>query len=204
MLASGKKWYLDGTFKSVPKIFTQLVTFHTKYKSRGWPCVHCLCSSKSTETYQLMFCELKRTFVNVGLLYRPRSFNVDFELSMLNAIRSHFPNAIIHGCYFHYCQAVYRKLAELGLAPAFMGNKAFHIWVKKILACPYLPLASMDDYFVEYILQYMSNDDELRELSPAIVNFADYLTTQWFENASVPQAIWNIYDRDDDDRTNNC
>ncbi len=22
--------------------------------------------------------------------------------------------------------------------------------------------------------------------------------------ASVPQAIWNIYDRDDDDRTNNC
>jgi hypothetical protein len=119
-----------------------------------------------------MFCELKRTFLNAGLLYRPRSFNVDFELSMLNAIRSHFPNAIIHGCYFHYCQAVYRKLA--------------------------------DDYFVEYILQYMSNDDELRELSPAIDNFADYLTTQWFENASVPQAIWNIYDRDDDDRTNNC
>jgi hypothetical protein len=23
------------------------------------------------------------------------------------------------------------------------------------------------------------------------------------ENASVPQAIWNIYDRDDDNRTNN-
>ncbi len=31
MLGKGKKWYVDGTFKSVPNIFTQIVTFHTKY-----------------------------------------------------------------------------------------------------------------------------------------------------------------------------
>jgi hypothetical protein len=96
------------------------------------------------------------------------------------------------------------KCAELGLAPAFMGNKAFHIWVKRILACPYLPLAGMEDYLFLNVLQYLSNDDEPCEFKPAIHHFADYVTTQWLENASVPQVIWNIYDRDDDDRRNNC
>jgi len=104
--------------------------------------LHCLCSSKSTETYQLMFCELKRTLLNSGLLYRPKSFNVDFELYMLNAIRSHFPNAITHGCYFHYCQAVYRKLAEshqpswVIKLSIFGSRKYLHVHCKKILASP--------------------------------------------------------------------
>ena len=55
----------------------------------------------------------------------------------------------------------------------------------------------MEDYFVEHILQYMSNDDDLRELAPAINHFADYVTTQWFENANILQSIWNVYDRAD-------
>ena len=62
----------------------------------------------------------------------------------------------------------------------------------------------MEDYFAEHILQYLSNDDELRALSPAIDQLADYVTINWFENASIPQHIWNIYDREEDDRTNNC
>jgi hypothetical protein len=31
----------------------------------------------------------------------------------------------------------------------------------------------MKDYFAEHILQYLSNDDELRALSPAIGQLAD-------------------------------
>ncbi len=205
MLANGKKWFLDGTFKCVPKIFYQLVTFHTIYKQRGWPCLHVLLSSKSEPAYLLMYHDIKRCFTNAGFpSVRPKSINVDYEQGMLNAIRHHYPNAAIHGCYFHYCQAVYRKLTELGLASAFLNNKAFFIWTKKILACPYLPLSEMEDYFVEHILQYLSNDDDLRELAPAINHFADYVTTQWFENTNIPQSIWNVYDRADDDRTNNC
>jgi hypothetical protein len=49
----------------------------------------------------------------------------------------------------------------------------------------------MEDYFAEHILQYLSNDDELRALSLAIDQLADYVTINWFENASIPQHIWN-------------
>jgi len=203
MLGKGKKWYVDGTFKAVPKIFTQLVTFHTKYLGWHWPCVHCLCSSKSKVTYDLLYVNLKISFGAVGLVPRPRSFNVDFELAHMLAIRIHYPNSSIHGCYFHFCHAIYRKVQELGLAPAFCSSPVFHLWVKKILACPYLPLDSMEDYFIEDILVFASNNDEIRDL-PGFDAFADYVTSQWFENPSIPQSVWNIHDREDDDRTNNC
>ncbi len=43
MLGNGKKWYMDEIFKSMPKTFCQLVTFHTKHPGRHWLCVCCLC-----------------------------------------------------------------------------------------------------------------------------------------------------------------
>ncbi len=131
MLGKGKKWYIDGRFKAVPTIFTQLVTFHTKYLGRHWPCVHALCSSKSRETYSLICSNLKRCFSAVGLAPRPRSINVDFELANILAIRNHYPNSSIHGCYFHFCQAIYRKVQELGLASSFCPNTVFHLWIKR-------------------------------------------------------------------------
>ncbi len=132
MLATGKKWFVDGTFQAVPTIFTQLVTFHTIFEGRPWPCLHALCSSKSQATYMLMYHNMKLSFAQHSLVARPRTINVDFELAMIQAIRIHYPNANIHGCYFHFCQAVYRKIQDLGLGPSFLSKKFFHIWVKKL------------------------------------------------------------------------
>ena len=82
---------------------------------------------------------------------------------------------------------------------AYISSRSFNMWMKKILACPYLPLKDVEEYFVELITQ-SSNDDELSKFSPGINTFADYMTNQWIHNPSIPQKIWNIYD----DRTNNC
>ncbi len=58
------------------------------------------------------------------------------------------------------------------------------------------------DYFIEEILVFASKNGEIRD-RPVISAFCDYITNQWFENSSIPQSIWNIYDRQTDDRTNN-
>ena len=39
---------------------------------------------------------------------------------------------------------------------------------------------------------------------PNIDLFTDYVTSQWFENSSITQQLWNIYDREEDDLINNC
>lgn len=40
---------------------------------------------------------------------------VDFEAAMWRAIQDRFPGFIIQGCAFHWTQAVFRKVQELGL-----------------------------------------------------------------------------------------
>ncbi len=138
MLGNGKKWYVDGTFKAVPKIFTQLLTLHTKYLGKHWPCVHVLCSSKSKETYMLMYSNIKQKLNAVGMVPRPKSINVDFELAMICAIRAQYPNSSIHGCYFHFCQAIYRKVQELGLGPTFCSNTVFHLCIRNVIERKFL------------------------------------------------------------------
>jgi hypothetical protein len=83
MLGKSKKWYVDGTFKAVPTMFTRLVTIHTKYLGRHWPFVHALCSSKSKET----LCIATLRVVLARWVPRPRSINVDFELAIIYYFR---------------------------------------------------------------------------------------------------------------------
>ncbi|KRX52259.1 hypothetical protein T09_6919 [Trichinella sp. T9] len=36
----------------------------------------------------------------------------DFETALIPAIRGYFPNTRVQGCYFHFCQAVHRKVGR--------------------------------------------------------------------------------------------
>lgn len=40
---------------------------------------------------------------------------MDFELASMNAVREVLPDSSIVGCLFHWAQAVWRKVAGLGL-----------------------------------------------------------------------------------------
>ena len=40
---------------------------------------------------------------------------VYFEKSLLNAVKYQFPNSKIVGCYFHFRQALQRKMTKLGV-----------------------------------------------------------------------------------------
>lgn len=40
----------------------------------------------------------------------------DFESGLWKAVRSRLPDITIRGCAFHWAQAVWRKIQELGLA----------------------------------------------------------------------------------------
>ena len=48
---------------------------------------------------------------------QPRSdaVMVDFELAVLNAITTSFPDSSKKGCFFHFSQAIFKKIQSLGL-----------------------------------------------------------------------------------------
>ena len=64
-------------------------------------------------------------------------------------IKHHFPTADIKGCVFLWSQAVLRKVAKLGLKTAYDQKQSTRIFIRKILALPFL----LSDYIRPAFLQ---------------------------------------------------
>ena len=52
-------WHMDGTFKSAPRLFTQVFTIHIIRSRKTIPCAYCLLPSKSKQCYQGVLRSLK-------------------------------------------------------------------------------------------------------------------------------------------------
>ncbi|KRX31952.1 hypothetical protein T05_3128, partial [Trichinella murrelli] len=55
-----------------------------------------------------------------GVVFQPQTVICDFETALIPAVQASFPGVQIQGCYFHFCQAVLRKVAELGLRTRYL------------------------------------------------------------------------------------
>ena len=58
-LSTKSHWCADGTFKSVPNIYTQIFTIHGFECDKLIPLVYCLLSSKTRAIYSQVFRSLK-------------------------------------------------------------------------------------------------------------------------------------------------
>ena len=54
-----------------------------------------------------------------GLVFRPLHFQLDYERAAMKAIEDTFPVAEVKGYNFHFCQAITRKMQNLGLEPFY-------------------------------------------------------------------------------------
>ena len=78
----------------------------------GWraPLVYGLLPGKTTTLYTNLLEELD----SFGP-YSPQSVLCDFELAIHNAVEAVWPSTAIRGCFFHYEQAMNRKLQQHNL-----------------------------------------------------------------------------------------
>ena len=76
----------------------------------GIPCIYALLPDKKQVTYKAFWENLKDS------VSHPDTILMDFESASLNAVSESFPNTDLKGCFFHLCQALYRKITELGFA----------------------------------------------------------------------------------------
>jgi hypothetical protein len=102
ILRNSDHWFLDGTFSSCPNLFSQLYTIHAVYSGEIIPLVSVLLPDKKEVTYNKMFQALKSFKFELC----PKSFATDFEKAAMNSIKNEFPSTEIHGCFFHFSQAV--------------------------------------------------------------------------------------------------
>lgn len=123
-LETCETWFADGTFDCAPKVFSQLYTIHGEVNRQALPLVYILTTSKSQAVYTEILNQLKR--MNPRL--RPRSIMSDFELAFLLAANDVFGRNLCRGCFFHFCQCVWREIQRCGLQVEFFLFSLTLLW----------------------------------------------------------------------------
>ena len=109
--------YIDGTFRTCPNPYEQYFTIHGKYRNRVLCFVNCLMTGRTVGDYRHVLQTIKTKVRNItGHRCRPRRVVCDFEQALIAAVETEFRHTQISGCYFHFCQSLWRKVQNLGLA----------------------------------------------------------------------------------------
>lgn len=194
LLKKAKNWFVDATFKVVRKPFCQLFTIHAFITSDGTnmkqvPLLFVIMSGKRTCDYRSVYQWLKESIADLAV----KSITSDFECAMWLAATKVFGNDLqLHGCLFHWQQAVFRKIQEYGLVPAYMKKRKTYNFIKEIMALPYLPQEWISRVFIQIAE---------KELKPRLRQLVDYVGTQWIHNTVFIIKSWSVYRRPF--RTNN-
>jgi len=69
----------------------------------------------------------------------PAATVMDFEAAMWRAATAVFTQTRLFGCNFHWTQAVWRLVQELGLQVAYRDDDATQRFCRKVMALPFLP-----------------------------------------------------------------
>ncbi len=190
VLKKAKTWIIDGTFKSVPNQFHQLVTIQGLYLGKFWPCIHALMVNKSEMAYNLLFEQIKTM---VG----SQSDNIvmDFEKGLNNSANFIFDMSDIFGCNFHFGQLIWKKIQNVSLTVAYKELT----WQRKILRrCFLLAFIPIDNVLMEF--EKITFDANKFDRDERIVSFLIYFRKQFIAGENQPDPaypikFWSCYER---------
>jgi hypothetical protein len=73
------------------------------------------------------------------ITYKKKTWSFSIFLGVWKAVRSEFPTASIKECAFHFGQAVFRKVTELGLKTTYTSRgPAEYRYIRSLMALPFL------------------------------------------------------------------
>ncbi|CAM4836094.1 unnamed protein product [Rotaria magnacalcarata] len=65
--------------------------------------------------------------------FKPARVMSDYEASIITAVANEFPQAIHSGCFFHFTQAIYRRIQSLGLITSYSQDSDIRICCRKLM-----------------------------------------------------------------------
>ena len=140
-LSTASVLYMDGTFKSYPALFYQLFTVYIFVQIQQVPAVYMLLMRKSTQIYDRAFLSLMQAMLERDFECEPLEILVDYEISLHQIIRLHFPGTVIRDCYFHFNQAVWRWVQTHGHSVFYKKNEQFRAFIQSSSAFSFVPVS---------------------------------------------------------------
>ena len=153
--------------------------------------MHCSQISKGSRAFSL----LKDAAMTHGLDLDPTTVLCDFEIAIIQAVSLNFPNSRHQGCYYHFMQAIWRKVQALGLASDYSNPQDMTLknFVQKMCAIAFCPPAFVRSAWI-------SVQEEAPEL-PRIDELVEYFSATWVRS-SFQIRQWNYF-KIEGPRTNN-
>jgi len=160
----------DGTFFIVPKIFTQLFIISVRIGPRMLPTFFVLMKTRQYHHYKLVMAKIKELVPQ----FNPIMAIGDFEKAPIRALREEFNEINCQGCYFHFKQAVVRKLGELGLKNFYTKNNQFNKLMNLVMTLGFLPNDKIMIVFNELKDFHIGSSDQQNKIEVFFDNFNVY------------------------------
>ena len=84
-----------------------------------------------------------------------------------------------HGCYFHYCQSLYKHVQSLGLTVSYCDDEETRLAIRSTMALALLPCDHVEEAYE--LLKGNASED--------LAEFFDYFQRQWLKK--MPPKYWN-------------
>ena len=189
-------WVIDGTFKSAPNLWYQLWVVHGIYFNKTIPFVFAFLPNKTEVTYERVVEFILTKIDSVSPGARPSTIIIDYEQAVINVFKRLIPNISLHGCFFHYCQAIWRKVKELGMVRLYTNDDYFRTLIKSFSALAFVTPQQIPDAFESLANELIENfgDDEMNN------SFLEYFMKTWVgrrvprRNPLYPIDMWNCQD----------
>ena len=194
MLSKCNSWFADGTFKTVPKLFTQLYTIHAKCNGQVFPLVYGLLPNTQRATYDRFLTALS----NMRDDFTPVHLLTDFEKPAIQSFQYHFPGVDVSGCLFHLSQNIYKHVQQYGLQVEYSQNEEFALVVRMMSALAFCPPADVVD---SWILLQEEFPGVAPEREQRLIEYFDHYYVGDLDEDGIrtipmfPIPLWNVHER---------
>lgn len=168
---------LDGTFRITPKgVWQQTLILHASFGSKSFPLAYALMSKRTIEAYESVF-----RFINENLIpLRGEAIIIDFEKAVRKALilvlKSIKSALFILGCWFHFCQAIRRKVSQMpALYEKIKKDPRYKDIFRRFQCLPLLQLHHIEGAFRDLSKEALSLDQN------SFAPFVDYFYKEWIQ-----------------------
>lgn len=127
-------------------------------------------TDKSAASYKAIFHYIESKIFRL----QPSQFMADFESGLRPAIWDFYPNSKLHGCWYHYCSSLRRRLLNMSMYDLITNNSEAKSIYRKMLSLPLLPPESIIGGF-----DLIKEKARKNKLYRPFKNFFDYFQKFW-------------------------